>query len=638
MALINANEENSNSFDPTPKLKTSPIPILFITCIGCNQNCFNCNDKYTHTLIGHQRYCKKCLTRYINDTNDSYLDATIRMNSECDQHRNKELFTQNIQEWCVNCSRISLFKQICFGHYHTVYNDSQNTLQVCPDCYQISFGWIESIPILYLPWWDANTSCIACGLRLVYKSPCQKYCVQCYIIYIGCRYCLTTNIIFGFTDQSQCKKCKRILSNTVDISNIYTSSGNDDLDHFLYGLRSNFYNNLQLAELTDHVKKIGNPLDIYELVREKYKNIQPEPMMEWIPYSQIKNLKEITSGGFSIIYRATWENGPINDLGNSRNKNETVAVKRFKKFVISKHFINEVKSNYYCYRYKHHLIRSYGFTKVPDSEDYILESIHKSNFIHRDIHSGNILLDLNSSELRYQWKIADLGLSHPENILLNNEIYGVIPYIAPEIFKTTATFSKKSDVYSMGMIMWELTTGCKPFDNIGHDYALVYQIIDGIRPAITEDTPECFANLMNSCWSSDPQERPTMKKIRKILGSWYFRNKNIEQFNKAEIKRRELINSKKLGPHFTVERHSEAIYTSRSLQEYITKAYEFDINNTPSSSSPSLNFTIQNPSTTHNQNAINTNRLIISRKRKIEESNVEIHDNGRKCIKINKSQ
>ncbi|CAG8468541.1 9496_t:CDS:2 [Rhizophagus irregularis] len=86
------------------------------------------------------------------------------------------------------------------------------------------------------------------------------------------------------------------------------------------------------------------------------------------------------------------------------------------------------------------------------------------------------------------------------------------------------------------------------------------------------------------------------------------------------------------------KRHSEAIYTSRSLQEYITKAYEFDINNTPSSSSPSLNFTIQNPSTTHNQNAINTNRLIISRKRKIEESNVEIHDNGRKCIKINKSQ
>ncbi len=44
---------------------------------------------------------------------------------------------------------------------------------------------------------------------------------------------------------------------------------------------------------------------------------------------------------------------------------------------------------------------------------------------------------------------------------LNNEIYGVVPYIALEIFKG-AKFSKESDIYSLGMIMWELTTGCKP--------------------------------------------------------------------------------------------------------------------------------------------------------------------------------
>ncbi|RIA87842.1 hypothetical protein C1645_827204 [Glomus cerebriforme] len=56
-----------------------------------------------------------------------------------------------------------------------------------------------------------------------------------------------------------------------------------------------------------------------------------------------------------------------------------------------------------------------------------------------------------------KWKIEDLGLSQPvNNALSNNKIYGVIPYIAPEIFKESA-FSKKSDVYCMGMIMWELT-------------------------------------------------------------------------------------------------------------------------------------------------------------------------------------
>ncbi|RGB24676.1 kinase-like domain-containing protein, partial [Rhizophagus diaphanus] len=62
--------------------------------------------------------------------------------------------------------------------------------------------------------------------------------------------------------------------------------------------------------------------------------------------------------------------------------------------------------------------------------------------------------------------IGDLGLSQPANSTsANNEIYGVIPYIAPEIFKGSS-FSKESDVYSMGMIMWELTTGCKPFANV----------------------------------------------------------------------------------------------------------------------------------------------------------------------------
>ena len=76
----------------------------------------------------------------------------------------------------------------------------------------------------------------------------------------------------------------------------------------------------------------------------------------------------------------------------------------------------------------------------------------------------------------------------------------MIPYVAPEVFKGSP-FSKESDVYCMGMIMWELTTGCKPFSNVEHDIQLVYKILDGERPEITEDTPECYANLMKSCWN-----------------------------------------------------------------------------------------------------------------------------------------
>ncbi|CAB5381155.1 unnamed protein product [Rhizophagus irregularis] len=131
-------------------------------------------------------------------------------------------------------------------------------------------------------------------------------------------------------------------------------------------------------------------------------------------------------------------------------------------------FLNELKSNYYCYK-------SFIYNSFIETYDILhhisrgLLAIHNENFIHRDLHSGNILV--NKNDHIYKYAVGDLGLSQPANdTLSNNEIYGVIPYIAPEIFKGS-TFSKKSDIYSLGMIMWELTT---------------------------EDTPKLYSNLMKS--------------------------------------------------------------------------------------------------------------------------------------------
>jgi serine/threonine protein kinase len=199
-----------------------------------------------------------------------------------------------------------------------------------------------------------------------------------------------------------------------------------------------------------------------------------------------------------------------------------------------------------------------------------LQTIHEKDFIHQDFHSGNILVEI--IENIDQYLIGDLGLSQPANnpSSNNNEIYGVIPYIAPEIFKGGA-FSKASDVYSMGMIMWELTTGCKPFANIEHDTDLIYKIIDGERPKITDDTPEEFANLMNKCWNSDPEKRPLAKKVCEKLNLWANMEEDANLFNQAEEIRLELIKSKLLGPEFSEKPYSKAIYTSRSLNSFISK-------------------------------------------------------------------
>ncbi len=121
--------------------------------------------------------------------------------------------------------------------------------------------------------------------------------------------------------------------------------------------------------------------------------------------------------------------------------------------------------------------------------------------------------------------------------------------------------------------MWEFTTGCKPFADIEHDHILIYEIVDGKRPEITMDTPECYADLMKKCWDPDPSKRPSIKKICEIVDNWCQKNK---QFNQAEEKRLELIKLKKLGPEFT-EKHQEAVYTSRALSSLISEALSINI-------------------------------------------------------------
>ncbi|RIA98823.1 kinase-like domain-containing protein, partial [Glomus cerebriforme] len=140
-----------------------------------------------------------------------------------------------------------------------------------------------------------------------------------------------------------------------------------------------------------------------------------------------------------------------------------------------------------------------------------LEKIHSVNIIHRDFHSGNIFF---SKYKRYtDVVIGDLSISKSATESTDdNENYGIISYMAPEIFQgqkvTTA-----SDIYSFGMIMWEFMTGRRPFWNKCHDAELIIEIIDGLRPPIVTNAPDGYIDLMKRCWDSDPKKRPTATNI-----------------------------------------------------------------------------------------------------------------------------
>src|SRR5438045_8174598 len=97
-----------------------------------------------------------------------------------------------------------------------------------------------------------------------------------------------------------------------------------------------------------------------------------------------------------------------------------------------------------------------------------------------------------------------------------NEIYGIIPYVAPEIFQRKK-YTKASDIYSFGMIMWELMTGRRPFWDQTHDTELIIEICDGLRPPVITNVPEGYVELMQEYCHSDPKERPTASEIHKQI-------------------------------------------------------------------------------------------------------------------------
>ncbi|RGB40401.1 kinase-like domain-containing protein [Rhizophagus diaphanus] len=188
-----------------------------------------------------------------------------------------------------------------------------------------------------------------------------------------------------------------------------------------------------------------------------------------------------------------------------------------------------------------------------------LINIHNLDIIHRDLHSGNIFFD-------YRPYIGDLGISKSATESTdNNEKYGIIPYMAPEIFQEQK-YTKASDIYSFGMIMWEFMTGRRPFWNRNHDTELILEIFDGLRPPIVTNAPKGYIELMKECWDSDPNKRPTADDIYKRV-----ENMQLEESrNRNKKNPTEIIKSSDIGPVTT--NNPGAIYRSRPLSGMINSA------------------------------------------------------------------
>ena len=112
-------------------------------------------------------------------------------------------------------------------------------------------------------------------------------------------------------------------------------------------------------------------------------------------------------------------------------------------------------------------------------------------------------------------------------------INGNLPYVAPEVI-SGKEYTFASNIYSIGMLMWEVSSGQPPFSSFDHDYNLALKIINGMRPRIFPGTPLEYERLMKQCWDADSLKRPDRNtlwnKIEELQKS-YYQNENEQQTN-----------------------------------------------------------------------------------------------------------